>query len=112
MDAKPHSGLPHLLSEAMDDERLYHSRFRADSITSEFEPSPDELEEELRKEAKRIEDTVGCVTAVVRTKSGKLGMTQDYDIVLYAILPRSTDKELFEHIVQESRHRMLNRLHG
>jgi hypothetical protein len=110
MDAVKPKALPELFKEAVDDDRVYHSRFRA--TTSAFEPSADEIEKELEKEAKRIEETAGCVTTVVRVQRGAVGMRDESDVVLYALLPRHTDKELFERVVEESRHRMMNRLHS
>jgi len=92
------------LQEAVDDERVYHARFRTPSLT---DTDTDALAEAVEAEAERIEQTVGCVTFVDRMEVGRIGPTEPVDIMLYAILPRHVDTELFDRVVAEARHRAM-----
>ena len=97
-------GLARMLQETIDDERLCFARFRTPAMTPD---DTDELASLVEREAERIEQTVGCVTFVDRVEVGRLGPTEPEDVMFYAILPRHTDRELFERIVEESRHRVM-----
>jgi hypothetical protein len=100
-----------LIAESIDDERLYHAQFSVDNAPGGLDPSADTLEAELRTEAERLEQTVGCVTTVVRTERGRVGPKDYYNLTLFAILPRHTDTELFDRVVDEARYRALDRAH-
>lgn len=97
--------------EALGEERLYFANFRAMHLPPEPEPNPDELLEVVEHEAKQIEKTVGCVTAVTKETAPGFGSKSYDDIKLYAILPRHVDIELFERVIEDARHRALTKTH-
>jgi hypothetical protein len=103
--------LRELIADAIDDERIYRANVGADSTVGGLEPSADVLEDELRTAAERLERTVGCVTTVVRTERGRVGPADYYNITLFAILPRHTDKDLFDRVAEDARIRALERAH-
>ena len=105
-------GILKIIRETMDDERFYQARFRGNSISGEYEPNTDELYEATKREAEEIEKTVGCVTTVIREDTTMMGLTDYEDIILYAILPRHIDVELFHQVIEQSRYRMLTELHS
>ena len=109
MNAKKYTGdLSSLVEDAVDDDRLYFARFRTPGMN---DTERDGLEKAVAREAEKIEQTVGCVTFVDRMDVGRIGPNEPVDIVLYAILPRHTDKELFDCVIAEARHRALERTH-
>jgi hypothetical protein len=99
-------GIAHLIDEAIDDDRVYQYTFRAGEGT--MEPEAGVLYEALQEEAERIEQSVGCVTAVERDESEAFGPTSVVKIIVWAILPRHVDPRLFERVFDEARHRALN----
>jgi hypothetical protein len=101
------AGITTTVAEAIDDDRLYFARFRTPEMGVK---DTDALEESVRAEAEQIEKTVGCVTTVTRTEVGRIGPTDPVDIMLFVLLPRHVDTELFERVVEESRHRAINAL--
>lgn len=103
--------LSELIADAIDDERIYRASFGTDSTIGGLDPSADVLEDELRTAAERLERTVGCVTTVVRTERGRVGPADYYDITLFAILQRHTDKDLFDRAAEDARIRALERAH-
>lgn len=102
------NGLAELLDDAIDDERLYHARFSAPTMGDPSNVSdPDVLYETVVDEAERIEQTVGCVTAVVRRDDGFPSGPAAGDVILFAMLPRHTDRDLFTRVVDEAQHRIM-----
>lgn len=93
-----------MLREVVDDDRIYYIRFRTTGMGPD---ETDRLEEHVTEEAKRIEETVGCVTFVDRTKVSRLGPTEPEDVMLFGILPRRVDLDLFACIVEEAHRRAL-----
>jgi len=100
------SGLAELLDGAIDDERLYQARFSTPMMGDPSNVSdPDVLYESVRDEAERIEETVGCVTAVVRRDDGFPHANPE--VMLFAMLPRHTDRDLFSRVIDEAQHRIM-----
>jgi hypothetical protein len=100
------SGLAELLDGAIDDERLYQARFTTPMMGDPSNVTDsDVLYDAVRDEAKRIEKTVGCVTAVVQRDDGFPHTTAE--VLLFALLPRHTDRDLFSRVIDEAQHRIM-----
>jgi hypothetical protein len=95
-----------LLRDAIGDERLYQARFSTPMMGDPTNVSdPDVLYEAVRDEAERIEQTVGCVTAVVQRDDGFPHV--EPEVILFAMLPRHTDRDLFHRVIDEAQHRIM-----
>jgi hypothetical protein len=100
-------GFEAILTDAIDEERIYHARFRGDTLGGKHDPDPDDLEERLTQAARDIEQTVGCVAIVTREEADMFGISEYEDVFLWVLVPRHVDKELVHRVIEEARHRVM-----
>lgn len=97
--------------DAVDDGRLYSSRFSAPMSLDPDNPSVqgDELVELVKDEAEKIERTANCVTVVDAAE--QMGVFDVRDVDLFCLCARDADTELIEALCERAQRRVWDQMH-